>query len=157
MKFPALLLLASVCAFLAACSSLELSSEGGGADRVVNGTVVAHTPLPAGAQVLVRLVDNTPREAVRAVPADMAMPDDAKPIATERIIAQEPITVPVQTMDPVPFRIEFRATDAELRHGLNLEARISYGGKVQHRTINARVVTLASVPYSHAIEVEPVQ
>jgi uncharacterized lipoprotein YbaY len=40
---------------------------------------------------------------------------------------------------------------------VNIDARISVGGKLRFRTINAHVVTLSSAPYPQEVAVQPVQ
>ena len=49
------------------------------------------------------------------------------------------------------FHLEFRASDELLRHGLNLEARIAYGGRVRFRTVNAYLVTQSSLGRNHEL------
>jgi uncharacterized lipoprotein YbaY len=56
----------------------------------------------------------------------------------------------------VAFRIEYNADDSLLRHGLNIDARISYGGRVRLRTVNTRAVTLGNAGDPHAVWVESV-
>ena len=155
MKLFSLLGLLAAGLLLAACSSLETEREGS-PERVLNGFVAPRTSLPAGAQVLVRILDTSPRDTSRN-PANELVADRAKPVPTERIVAEWSQTLGAGTSEPVPFHIVYSATDAELRHGLNLEARISYDGGLRHRTINARVLTLASAPYPQTLEVEPVR
>ena len=65
-------------------------------------------------------------------------------------------TLTAGTAEPVSFRIEYTADDAMLRRGLNVEARVSFGGKLRYRTINAHVVTLASSAYRQDVAVQPV-
>jgi uncharacterized lipoprotein YbaY len=48
----------------------------------------------------------------------------------------------------VPFQLEFDADDDLLRHGLNIDARISVGGKVRCRTASAHGLTLGDVELS---------
>ena len=54
-----------------------------------------------------------------------------------------------------PFRIEYRADDSLMRHGLNIDARISFGGRVRFRTGNAHVLTLGNATFPHEVWVEP--
>jgi uncharacterized lipoprotein YbaY len=155
MKFSSLFGLLAGVLLLAGCANLETEREGS-PDRVLQGFVAAKTPLPAGAQVLVRILDASPRETSRN-PASELVADRARPLPADRIVAEWSQALAAGTSEPVPFRLAYTATDAELRHGLNLEARISYGGGLRHRTINARVLTLASAPYPQTLEVEPVR
>ena len=64
---------------------------------------------------------------------------------------------PAAARDAVPYRIEFQADDALLRHGVNLDARISYDGRVRYRMLDARALTLSSVRFPQEIAVQPVQ
>jgi uncharacterized lipoprotein YbaY len=57
----------------------------------------------------------------------------------------------------VPFRLAYYADDALLRRGLSLEVRISFGGRLRFRTINAHVVTLTSAQYKQDVSVQPVE
>lgn len=138
----------------AGCANLELAGETP-PDRVIKGTVLVRTLVPAGAQVTVRLLDLAARETSKNPLNDMA--PGARPTAAtvERVLAEKSFITAAATSEPIPFQIEYSATDTELRHGLNLEARISHDGKVRHRTIHAHVVTLASAPFSHEVPVEP--
>lgn len=139
--------------FLSACSGLDLAPESS-PDRIINGTVVIRTAVPAGAEVTVRLVDLNARETTRNPLSEMTT-TAPQPATTERIVAEKTFAIGAQTTEAIPFQLAYSASEAELRHGLNLEARISHGGKVRHRTINAHVVTLSSAPFPHELTVEP--
>ncbi len=76
--------------------------------------------------------------------------------AVERVLGEYTQTLATGTSDPVPFRIEYSAEDAVLRRGLNVEVRVSFGGKLRFRTVNAHVVTLASSPFNQTVNVEAV-
>jgi len=159
---PAVLSFAALAAlgfFLAAgCSHLDLTPETD-PNRVVTGTVNFRAPLPPGAEIQVRVIDASAAEFARATPRnDLPLGDRAKvPAPSERVLGEQKITLASATRDPVPFRIEFQADDALLRHGLNLDARISHGGRVRHRMINAHAITLSSVRFPQELDLEPVQ
>ena len=72
------------------------------------------------------------------------------------MLGEQTQTLGAPTDRPVPFRIEYQASDNVLRHGVNVDARISYGGKVRFRTVQAHLMTLASSPFAHEVAVEPV-
>jgi len=103
-------------------------------ERVLTGSVAyaAEAPLPANALVRVRIIDN-------------AKPD--LPV----VLGEQEIKAPGAS--PVAFRIEYRAEDALLRRGLNVEARISIGGKVHFYNVNAYAITLNSASGPLRIEV----
>lgn len=159
MKFPVLLSLAALGLLVgsAGCEHLDLAREGS-PDRVLNGTVNFPSALPAGAEVVVRLVDVAAKDGV-PMPAgtDLPLGDRAKPVVIDRVLGEQLQKLETVTTQPVPFKIEYRAEDSVLRHGLNVEARISYGGKVRYRTLNAHVLTLASSPFRQEVWVQPVQ
>jgi uncharacterized lipoprotein YbaY len=163
MKSPAIILRSALAAFslllvTAGCSHLDLTPETD-PNRVVAGTVNFRSTLPAGAEVYVRVIDPSTSEPPRPIPAtDVPLGDRAKvQMTTERVLGDQTIKLALATHEPVPFRIEFRADDALLRHGLNLDARISYEGRVHHRTLNARAISLGSVRYPQEVTVEPIQ
>lgn len=138
----------------AGCGAIDLST-GGNPDRVLNGTVNAGVVLPAGAEVLVRLIAPlSTNESIRPQNNDMPVTTRSMPQAAERVLGAQSQTLTVATQDPVPFRIEYNADDAVLRRGLNVEARISVNGKVRFRTINSHVVTLASSPFKQDVTVQ---
>jgi len=119
------------------CGHLDLAPEGD-PNRVLAGTVNLRMPmdLPADASVLVRIVDNS-----RA---------DAPQILGEQTSARVNAT-------PVPFRVEFRAEDAVLRRGLNVEARVSYGGSLRYYTAKAVGLNLGNYDRPMVVVVDPVK
>lgn len=156
----------SACAYVAAfglllagagCEHLDLATAGS-PDRVLNGTLNVPSALPAGTEVLVRLIDVAAKDSA-PMPAgsDLPLGDRARPVAVDRVLGEHRQKLETGTTQPVPFKIEYRAEDSVLRHGLTVEARISYGGKVRYRTLNAHVVTLASSPFRQEVWVQPVQ
>jgi len=122
---------------LAGCGHLELSPEGD-PSRVLTGQVelAAAESLPADAVVTVRVVD-------AAVPG---MPPE--------VLGSQTIRNPGAA--PIAFRVEYRAQDDVLRRGLNVEARVSVGGKVRYFNLSRYVVTLGNAADPHRIYVNPV-
>jgi uncharacterized lipoprotein YbaY len=147
MNFQNLLSIAMLGAVLggAGCSHLDLA-PGGSPQRVLTGTLTTGAALPAGAEVLVRVIVPTGATAGRAPASDL-------PVATlptqagEQILGEFVQKLGAPAIEPVPFRIEYEADDALLRRGLNIEARILFSGRVRFRTINAQVITATSAPY----------
>lgn len=156
-KSTFVLWLAGCIAFLAGgCAHLD-TTPAGDVNRVIAGTVNFRSDLvlPADAEVVVRLVDTA---GTSLVPA---MPNNELPIANQPKVPPPPQVLGEQTIKPtapggVPFRIEYTADDALLRHGLNLEARISYGGRVQFRTVTSRAITLGNATDKHEVWVQAV-
>jgi uncharacterized lipoprotein YbaY len=122
---------------LAGCGQLDLTPEGD-PSRVVTGQVEIgeETALPADTVVTVRVVDAT---AVGVPP---------------QVLGSQTIKNP--GVSPVPFRVEFRAEDEVMRRGLNIEARVSMGGRVRYFNLNHHVLTLGNVGDAHRINVSPV-
>jgi len=160
MKTSPLFFLVTLGTLLAAtaCSHLDLTPESD-PERVVTGTVNlrADLTLPPDAVLVVRVIDPAGIGQVRAA----AVKNDLPVTAGDRAMAVAPVeqvlgeqTIPAPTGPAVPFRIEYHADDSLMRHGLNIDARISYGGRVRFRTANAHVLTLNNASYSHEIWVE---
>lgn len=139
------------------CGHVDLAPEGN-PDRVVTGTVDVRMNLlpPADAEVVVRLVEPSDVTSAPTVAGgDLVLGERGARTRPERVVAEQVIRAPAAV--PVPFRLEFRADDAQLRHGLNIEARISWGGRVRFRTVSAQVVTLATVGVPQVVWVEPLR
>jgi uncharacterized lipoprotein YbaY len=135
---PLLALLSAAAAFgLAGCGQLDLTPEGN-PSRVVMGQVEVgdEAALPADSVVTVRIVDATA----------VGMPP--------QVLGSQTIKNP--TAVPVPFRVEYWADDDALRRGLNLEVRVSVGGKLRYYNLNNHVVTLGNAAETHRINVSPV-
>jgi uncharacterized lipoprotein YbaY len=94
------------------------------------------TDLPADASVLVRVVEAN-------------SPSKGKQVLGEQAIARAAVV-------PVPYRVEFRADDAVLRRGLNVEARISFGGGLRYYNVNAVAVNLGNFDRPVVVVVDPV-
>jgi uncharacterized lipoprotein YbaY len=138
------------------CGSIE-TTVGGNPNRVLTGTVNAGVALPAGSEVVVRLISvSGGNDAVRPTNSDVPVMTRPTGQAAERVLGEHIQTLAAGTMDPVPFRIEYTADDAVLRRGLNLDVRVSVGGKLSYRTVSAHVVTLASSPFRQDVAVQSV-
>ncbi len=140
--------------FAAGCSHIEVIPETD-PHRVVNGTVEVRTemPLPADAVVVIRVIDPAGTEQARvAASKDLPLGDRAKVAAVPEVLAEK--TIAGVKGNSVPFRIEFTADDELMRHGLNLDARISFADKVRFRTAVAHALTLGNVDAPHAVLVE---
>jgi uncharacterized lipoprotein YbaY len=122
---------------LAGCGHLEPSPIGD-PSRVLTGEVnLGDTiALPADAVVTVRILDSTE-------------------------VGQPPLVLGSQTLNnpgvsPIGFRVEYRAEDDLLRKGLNIDVRVSFGGKMRYYNVNSYVVTLGNASDTHRISVNPV-
>jgi uncharacterized lipoprotein YbaY len=134
MKTTFAFLAAAVALALTGCGQMDLTPEGD-PGRVLVGTVDIgeETALPADTTVTVRVVDAS----------NAAMP----PV----VLGSQTITNP--GVAPVAFRVEYRAEDEALRQGLNVEARISYDGKVRYYNVNKYAVTLGNAADEHRVSV----
>lgn len=139
---------------LAGCQHLDVASEGRRA-RVLTGTINTGVPLPAGTEISVRLIAR-----VGAMPGQPPVGDQPVVRQTagvaEQIVGEQVQKLTAPAAEAVPFRLEYDADDALLRHGLNVEARVYYNGRVRFRTVNAHVVTLSSSPYPQTVVLQPV-
>ena len=138
----------------AGCANVEVVAEGD-PHRVVNGTVEfrADLTLPPDAVVVVRVIDQAGTAQRRALAVrDLPIGDRAKPEPVPDVLAEQTITAPKGVS--IPFHLEFVADDDLLRHGINIDARISVGGKVRFRTASGHVLTLGNLEYPHAVWVE---
>ena len=119
---------------LSGCGHLDVTPEGDPsrvlAGRVDLGNAVA---LPADAIVTVRVVE----PPMGGVP--------------QRVLGSQTIRNPGAA--PVEFRVEYLADDELLRRGLNVEARVSWGGRVRYFNMNGYAVTLRNAADSHRITV----
>jgi uncharacterized lipoprotein YbaY len=134
---PLLCLVALAAALgFAGCGQLDVTPEGDPA-RVLTGQVQIgeDVPLPADTVVTVRVVDAT---AVGVPPL---------------VLGSQTIKNP--GVAPVSFRVEYRADDDLLRRGLNVEARVSFGGKIRYFNLNRYAVTLGNAADPHRINVNP--
>lgn len=138
------------------CGSIEVAGSGN-PERILNGTVSAGGALPAGAEIVVRLMaPPPPGDGLRPAANEMPVASRAVGPAVERVLGEHVQTLTAVTAEPVPFRLAYHADDATLRRGLNLDVRVSVAGRLRFRTISAHVVTLASSPYPQAVTVQPI-
>lgn len=139
------------------CGHVDLTPEGN-PDRVVTGTVNVTMNLlpPPDASVVVRVIEPADVTNVTTAPAnDLVIGERGPQVRPENVLGEQQIHAPAAV--PVPFRLEFKASDAELRRGLNIEARISWGGKVRFRTVESQVITLATIAQPQVVWVQPVR
>jgi uncharacterized lipoprotein YbaY len=116
------------------CGHLD-TTPASGDDRVLTGTVDhAGEDLPEGTEVVVRVVDLSRGES------------------RGELLGETTVTNPPKM--PVPFRIEYRAEDAQLMRTINVEARVSVGGKLRYTTTTGHPVTLGNVNDPHQISVQ---
>jgi uncharacterized lipoprotein YbaY len=136
-RFAPVLLAALAVVASAGCGQLDLTPEGN-PSRVLTGEVDwgDATPLPADATVTVRVVDAS----------KVGMPPD--------VLGSQTIHNP--GVAPVAFRVEYRAEDDVLRRGLNVEVRVSWGGKVRYFNLNGHAVTFGNAADTHRVTVNPV-
>ena len=122
---------------LAGCGQLDLTPEGD-PSRVLSGEVDMgnDVTLPADTVVTVRVVD----ASAAGVPP--------------QVLGSQTLTNPGAV--PVPFRVEYRAEDELLRRGLNIEVRVSFGGRVRFFNKNNYAVTLGNAADTHRVSVNPV-
>jgi len=128
---------AAVCALaLSGCGQLDLTPEGN-PSRVLVGRIDLGDAalLPADTVATVRVVD----ASVAGMPPE--------------VLGSQTIRNP--RVAPIPFRVEYRAEDERLRRGLNIEVRISFGGKVRYFNRNKYAVTLGNAAEAHRITVNP--
>ena len=138
------------------CGTIETSATAE-VDRVLEGTVNFSGSIPAGAEIVVRVVEPPSSEPRRAVAGDL--PVVAQPIVqrVERVLGETKHTVTATTMQPLPFRVEYKAHDAVLRRGVNVDVRVTIGGKVRMRTVNGHVLTQRSAAFKQDVAVQSVQ
>jgi len=136
-KTPTAVLAALSALALAGCGQIDLTPESN-PSRALTGRIDLAGPaaLPADALVTVRVVD-----------ASAGMPP--------QVLGSQTIRSPGAA--PIAFRVEYSAEDDVLRRGLNVEARVSYGGKVRYFNVSKYVVTLSNAAEPLMITVNPVK
>lgn len=140
----------------AGCGSID-TTPAGNPDRTLQGTVSFAGSLPAGAEVVVRVVEPPSSEPARVAGNDAAIGVAPTVQRTERVLGETKQLVPAATMQPVAFKVEYRADDAVLRRGVTVDVRVSVAGKVRFRTVNAHGVTLRTAGFPQEIAVQAVQ
>lgn len=156
MKTSPLSFLAGCVALFAAagCSHIEIT-QAGDPHRTVHGTVEfrSEMTLPPDAVVVVRVIDMAGTEQMRtAATKDLPLGDRAKIEPLPQELGKQTITGVKGSS--IPFSIDFYADDSLLRHGVNIDARISVDGKVKFRTAVAHVLTLGNIESPHAVWLE---
>ncbi len=128
-------LVAAALAF-SGCGQLDLTPEGD-PGRVLTGRIELSdgAALPADSVVTVRVVD----------PTNTGMPPE--------VLGSQTLQNP--GAGPIEFRVVYRAEDEVLRRGLNIEARVSTGGKVKYFNMNKYALTLGNAAAPHPITVNP--
>ncbi len=148
----------ALAAFLAAgCSHIDLTSHDD-PDRVLDGTIELSTGaavLPDDAVVLVRVVDAvspSARPLVAAADPTMKRPIPPADMPAE-VLGEQTIRHP--SAYPIPFHVEYQAEAEQLRHGLNIEARISYEGRVRYANLDHYAIGLNDYTQPKVIRLEP--
>ena len=141
--------------FAGGCGHLDLTPEGN-PNRVLTGVVDfnGETALAADSVVVIRVVD--PTGITETAPAQVLGSPSAAGSAAElppKVLGEQVIRNPGRA--PVAFRIEYEAVDEQLRRGLNIEARVSSGGKLRYFNVNSYSITLNNVNDPHTISVNP--
>ena len=139
------------------CQQLDLAKEGD-PQRTLSGTVNLRGEVlfPPDTEVVVRVVETTTTERPRGLAAtDVPLGDRGGIDKKERVLGEQIIKAP--GVQSVAFQVDYRADETMLRHGLNVDVRISSGGKVRYRSLDAHVVTLGSAPFPHTVWVEAVR
>jgi uncharacterized lipoprotein YbaY len=123
---------------LCGCGQLDLTPEGD-PGRVATGRIELGdgAVLPADSVVTVRVVN----------PTSTGMPPE--------ILGSQTLTNP--GAGPIEFRVVYRAEDDLLRRGLNIEARVSTGGKVRYFNANQYALNLGNAADPHVITVNPLR
>ena len=143
--FPLLALAALLAGAGCGSASLDLRPEND-PNRVLRGTVNfrSEQPLPPDTEIVVRVLDMSSVEQSRtAASRDLPVAAVAQVALAPTILAEKKF--PVAPGNAVPFVLEFTASDELLRHGLNIEARISSRAGLLFRTVNAQVITLSTI------------
>jgi uncharacterized lipoprotein YbaY len=137
MKNPTAILAAAAALAFAGCGQLDLAPEGD-PGRLLTGRIELEdgAALPADAVITVRVVD----------PSNTGMPPE--------VLGSQTLNNPGSA--PVEFRVVYRAEDELLRRGLNIEVRVSYGGKVRYFNRNRYAVTPGNAADTHRITVNPI-
>ncbi|HVW21396.1 MAG TPA: hypothetical protein VHC86_09285 [Opitutaceae bacterium] len=172
---------AALAAFLGSgCKDISLSDTGD-SNRTLVGAA-EFTPasggdapggsrgLPADASMQVRVVDEHPGSAdtapgpamnggfyngqssapPRAVSLGPQILGEAVVADAAAAVTQDPLTGSWQ----VPFKVPYTATDEQLRRGLNIEVRISYGGGVRYTNFNQYALTFGDQTDTHVVRLE---
>ncbi|MSU72752.1 MAG: hypothetical protein EXS43_10475 [Opitutus sp.] len=132
MKFLVLVWVGALGLLLAGsgCEHINITPEGN-PSRVLHGVVSLPSALPVGTEILVRLLDLTPAEKTGTyAPGDLPLGDRGRPPVVERVLGEYRATLDARSTEPVPSEIADEAEDSLLRQGLNVDVRVSFGGRV---------------------------
>ncbi len=107
------------------------------------------TPMATGDQVL---------KGAITCPPDLTLPADASVTVWLLDTANNNIPVGTQTIrhpgvSPIPFEIDYTASDLEVPHRVRIEARIEYGGKLRLMSGHTHQVTSANARQPFALTV----
>lgn len=119
------------------CANIELNPIPD-LNRLVTGTVSFTEPatLPSDAVIVVRVLETSRKDGM------------------SRIIGEQVIKGGGNS--PIPYKVEFRAEDALVQRGMNIEARVAYDGKVQLFNGNTYAITPTDLSTPKEIVVEKI-
>lgn len=155
MKFLPLAVLATVGLLLGTlgCGHVDLAPERN-PNRTVSGTVGASLDLipPSDAVLVVRVVRPPNLTSKPSTAGELVIGEQGTRAEPEQVVAEQIIRAPSPL--PVSYRIDFHADDSELRHGLTIEARLSWGGRLRFRNIEAQLLpmTVGDAPVTVMME-----
>lgn len=137
------------------CAHIDVTPPGN-PERVLKGTVNFRGAVPGNAEVVVRILAQTSNDATRAIASDSPVRPQGGHAQSERVLGQFHGMVPSGALQPMAFEIPYTADDFELRRGLNIDVRVSIGGKVRMRTMSAHMITLMTAPYKQEVWVQSI-
>lgn len=146
-------IVALAAALVAGCGHIDVTPAGN-PERVLKGTVNFRGAVPGNAEVLVRILEQTTTDASRAVASDQAARPQGGQTQSERVLGEFRGMVPSGALQPMPFEISYTAEDFVLRRGLNIDVRVSVGGKVRMRTMSAHMITMITAPHRQEVWVQ---
>jgi putative lipoprotein len=122
----------------AGCDHLAMGQvDAGPLNRTVTGTVRVRSEaaLPPDAKIAVRVLDT------------------ANPALPPQVLGEQELTQAGQP--PFAFQVDYKASDAQLEHGLNVEARVSFGGSLRFFTLNQVAIHTDTAHDPQVIWVDP--
>lgn len=143
----ALALLTLTGLLFAGCANVDLDRQVE-INRTISGTVNIGQSFPAGSEVMVRAVEMPGAPALAAPGAPV---ERVPGVSTETILGDFVLKLDAPAVDGLPFQISIPADEARLRRGILLEGRVLFGGSLRFRTVNAHVVTGASLAYPQRV------
>ncbi len=135
-----LLLAAAAIAAASGCDHLALGRvDNGDLNRTVTGTVQVRSEaaLPPDSRIAVRVLDAS------------------NPALPPQVLGEQDLANAGQP--PIAFQVDYKATDAQLEHGLNLEARVSFGGTLRFFTLNQVAIHSDTARDPQVVWVDPVK